>query len=368
MLSRELAQEIVQETMSRLNRNINIMDNNGCIIASGDAAREGTYHEAAAEVIRTGKTLVITTANQAQWQGVSRGVNLPIIFQNRTVGVVGITGEPAEILPYGELVKMTTEMMLTQNYLMLQKEWRQMAMDVAIGELIRMEKQDLQLAKDRLEALKISMQPPYQLAVISLQSRTLQTQSLLLMAESVMGGSRLVSSFLNVHTWAIVFYGKQEDQVQSSMERLHVLFRKKGIEAVSGLSSSVRSLEYISYAYHEACTALALGGKQGRSLTNYLAVETQALLSEVPEETKSRFMERLLPKLTDKLLETLQVFLACNLHIAMASEQLKVHRNTLVYRLSQIREATGYDPQLFKDAITLQVLIWLKEEGAPAPK
>jgi carbohydrate diacid regulator len=363
MLTRELAQEIVQETMRRLNRNINIMDDNGSIIASGDVSRLDTYHEAAAEVIRTGRTLVITPDNQDQWRGVNVGVNLPIVFQNRTVGVIGVTGSPEEILPYGELVKMTTEMMLKQNYLKLQTEWQQIAMDIAVEELIRAENQDLQGALHRLDALKIAMKPPYQLAVISLQNRTSQTQTMLHLAESVMGDTRLVSSFLNVHTWVIVFYGRGESRVRSCMERLQELFRKTGIEAKSGVSSSVRSLEDISFAYHEACTALKLGLKQGRELTGYLEVETEALLSEVPAESKARFMERLLPKLPEKLLETLQVFLECNLSIARAAERLEVHRNTLVYRLAQVKEATGYDPQLFQDAISLQFLVWLKEDG-----
>lgn len=364
MLTRDLAKEIVQETMGRLNRNINIMDENGSIIASGDALRLDTYHEAAAEVIRTGWTLVITPDNQAQWRGVNVGVNLPIVFQNRTVGVIGVTGAPEEILPYGELVKMTTEMMLKQNYLKLQTEWRQITMDIIVEELIRAENQNLQGALHRLDTLTITMKAPYQLAIISLPNRTSQTVSLLRLTESVMGNTRLVSSFLNAHTWVIVFYDRGEVRVRRDMERLQDLFRKQGIEAQSGLSSSVQSFEDISYAYQEACAALKLGVKQGRGITCYLEVETQALLSEVPAESKARFMERLLPKLPEKLLVTLHVFLECNLSIARTAERLEIHRNSLVYRLTQIKEVTGYDPQLFQDAISLQFLVWLKEEGA----
>ncbi|MDR6881404.1 sugar diacid recognition domain-containing protein [Bacillus sp. 3255] len=361
MLTRDLAEEIVQETMRRLNRNINIMDENGCIIASGDAVRLDTHHEAAAEVIRTGRTLVITPDNKGQWRGVNVGVNLPIVFQNRTIGVIGVTGDPEEIMPYGELVKMITEMMLKQNYLKLQTEWQQITMDIVVEELIRTENPNLQSALHRLDTLALHMQPPYQLAVLSLPNRTSQTHALFRLAEFVLANTRLVSSFLNVHTWVMICYDRGEARVRRDMERLQDQFQKQGIEAKIGLSTSVQTFEDISYAYQEACAALKLGVKQGKGITGYLEVESQALLSEVPAKSKARFVERLSPKLPDKLLATLRVFLECNLSIAKTAERLEIHRNSLVYRLAQIKEVTGYDPQLFQDAVSLQFLVWLKE-------
>ena len=36
MLTKQLADEIVEQTMIRLNRNLNVMDTNGMILASGE--------------------------------------------------------------------------------------------------------------------------------------------------------------------------------------------------------------------------------------------------------------------------------------------------------------------------------------------
>ena len=36
MLTKQLADEIVEQTMVRLNRNLNVMDTNGMILASGE--------------------------------------------------------------------------------------------------------------------------------------------------------------------------------------------------------------------------------------------------------------------------------------------------------------------------------------------
>ena len=44
MITKQLAEEIVKQTMIRLNRNLNVMDTNGMILASGEerANRENT--------------------------------------------------------------------------------------------------------------------------------------------------------------------------------------------------------------------------------------------------------------------------------------------------------------------------------------
>jgi sugar diacid utilization regulator len=70
--------------------------------------------------------------------------------------------------------------------------------------------------------------------------------------------------------------------------------------------------------------------------------------------------QRVLLRLTPKLIDTLEAFFACNFHIAETAQALFVHRNTLIYRLGQIKEKTGYDPQRFQDALVLQLAIWIR--------
>ena len=55
----KLAQDIVDKTMKILGKNINIMDENGIIIGSGDRKRLDQFHEGAAKVIKEKKKLVI---------------------------------------------------------------------------------------------------------------------------------------------------------------------------------------------------------------------------------------------------------------------------------------------------------------------
>lgn len=59
MLTKEIANVIVRETSLRLNRNVNIMDIRGEIIATRDESRLHTVHEGAVEVLKSGETLTI---------------------------------------------------------------------------------------------------------------------------------------------------------------------------------------------------------------------------------------------------------------------------------------------------------------------
>src|SRR5690554_5011572 len=100
-LTKELAQKIVDNTMDVLGKNINIMDHNGIIIGSGNKNRIDNYHEVANRVIESGKTYIIRDDMEKEFQGVKEGINLPIKFQEKIMGVVGITGDADEVTGYG---------------------------------------------------------------------------------------------------------------------------------------------------------------------------------------------------------------------------------------------------------------------------
>ncbi|OXM82632.1 CdaR family transcriptional regulator [Paenibacillus rigui] len=359
MLTREIAQEIVFETMSRLHRNVNMMDGNGVIVASGDSTRVDTLHEAAVEVIRTGQPVIIGKDDRHRWKGAEPGVNLPIVFHQQTVGVVGITGTPEDLLPFAELVKMTTEMMIKQSYFKLQSEWRQITKDMIIQELIKPAPSDREGIQHRLDALGTDFKPPYQVAVILFPNRSSHTQELLERLEASLGTVHTISSFQHVNQLTVIFFGESEERIRSKIIRITEDYRNKAVASVAGLSSLVASIGQITHAYREAEVALRFAVKSGQAFTSYLAIETQALLYEIPADRRARFVDRLLPKVSPKMLMTLRAFFECNLNIARTAERLGIHRNTLIYRLAQIKEATGCDPQTFEEAVTLQWLVWL---------
>ena len=57
---------------------------------------------------------------------------------------------------------------------------------------------------------------------------------------------------------------------------------------------------------------------------------------------------------------TINVFINCNLNIALASRELFLHRNTLIYRLDRIQRTTNLDVRKFDDALILRILLLFK--------
>ena len=65
-------------------------------MASGDESRVNTFHQGAAQAVKDRKVLEVWADNVRDMEGVRPGINVPIEFEGKVVGVVGITGEPSK--------------------------------------------------------------------------------------------------------------------------------------------------------------------------------------------------------------------------------------------------------------------------------
>lgn len=110
-LSKTIAQKIVLEMMNVIPYNINVMDENGIIIGSGDIKRIGNVHEGAREAIDNQQ---INEVYEEDYR-MKPGVNEPIIINNKVIGVIGITGHPDEVRRFSKLVRVTAVLLIEQS-------------------------------------------------------------------------------------------------------------------------------------------------------------------------------------------------------------------------------------------------------------
>lgn len=357
MLSREIAESIVRETMKRLRQNINIMNTEGEIIASGDPTRVGEKHEGSLEVIRTGKPLIINANNQAEWQGSQCGINYPIVFLQQIVGSIGITGKPEDVAEFGELVKMTTELMLNQMELSTREEWRNRTMETLLDELFKSNFNQAKL-DELVQLLQISLKPPFQVWILQ-TDKSLELYPLLIRKiEDLIGSQHLITAVENPHRALLVIYGLTNQQICAKREQLIIPLWSDEFPFRIGCSAEAKSSNALSAAFREAEFALKLGSKQ-EIISLYAGLEPLTIVHSADEDVKNRFVERLASLLSETALETLRMFFAHNMNIPKAAEELAIHKNTLHYRLRRIKETTGYDPQAFQDAATLQMAVWI---------
>ena len=92
----------------------------------------------------------------------------------------------------------------------------------------------------------------------------------------------------------------------------------------------------------------------------------ERLLSEIPEETRTRFRKSLIcgnvrKTLNEETLNTAEAFFKSDLNLSDTARQLFIHRNTLLYRLEKIRKETGLDLRKFNDAVAFKILILLPD-------
>src|SRR5690625_6252370 len=84
VLTKEIAQDIVDQTMNILSYNINVMDRSGVIIGSGDQSRIGEMHEGAMNAIVQKRRVDIAVDQMKNLAGTKPGINLPIILDRKS--------------------------------------------------------------------------------------------------------------------------------------------------------------------------------------------------------------------------------------------------------------------------------------------
>lgn len=124
----------------------------------------------------------------------------------------------------------------------------------------------------------------------------------------------------------------------------------------------VPSLKEVSKSYKEAKMALDVGKifYAEKSIIAYNTLGIGRLIYQLPINLCRIFIneifgDHVLDEIDEETLSTVQKFFDNNLNVSETSRQLFVHRNTLVYRIEKLHQATGLDIRTFEDAMTFKI-------------
>jgi len=128
-----------------------------------------------------------------------------------------------------------------------------------------------------------------------------------------------------------------------------------------GVGNYHPGLEGLRQSYHEAVSAIELGAQTWDTERIYHIDDfgvVAPLLSGV-DESNIYFSRDLLDRLgeNNEIIQTLEAFFTFDMSLTKTAEKLKIHRNTLVYRLDRITETLGLDPRVFDDAVQIKLAI-----------
>ncbi|WP_246070672.1 PucR family transcriptional regulator [Paenibacillus kobensis] len=89
----------------------------------------------------------------------------------------------------------------------------------------------------------------------------------------------------------------------------------------------------------------------------------ERLLANIPEVVRYRYVEQALGRadvfMETETLSTLDTFFALDCNVSETAKKLFIHRNTLLYRLDKLKQETGLDVRVFRDAVLMKIILLL---------
>ncbi|KSU57070.1 hypothetical protein AS034_21770 [[Bacillus] enclensis] len=389
VISSQIAQSIVEETVKVIHRNINFMNSDASIIASVDQDRIGDFHEGALKVLQTKQTVIIHEDDE--FKGAKKGVNLPVYLNNRILGVIGITGEPNEVVQFGEVIKRMTEILLKEAHLEEQLELENIAKVSFIDEWIDGDWEDDKLFAARGWILGINVHLPRVAVVMEiigfndvlyekLKSHQADVKGelefqrfrreILEMVQNhfpkesqhiiIPAGSTRYTLLLSVDE--TLSDQKRKEKIRYRLDKI-----QKAIHTVYGYDTAIGAGRmYLqphgaAKSVHEAERALLHAKNRNHTSYFYDQLGIESFAYDLPFEIREEYVKNVLQvdskKNLDQIIETLNTFYDAGGSINEAAEKLYIHKNTLQYRLKRIKEETGYDPRVLPDAAKFYVAI-----------
>ncbi len=385
-LDSNLAQQIVARTMKIIAHNINVMNHHGVILGSGDPDRIGATHEGALLAISQNRTVEITSATASDLHGVKAGINLPLHYKGEIIGVIGITGEPEYLRSYGELLKMTAELIVEQANSLELTLWQYRQKEEFISQLIKSEHGFSSHLMNWAAQLGIDLSEPRVAAVIQIQGDEKQTSanSVLKKVQSLLetparGNLVAMTSMTELVILKPAFLdGKQWDPELESLRIDKLLTRipkEMNVRLKIALGHFFPNAADISRSYQTAKETLDLGKLLRPNESKYLYENFSllVLLSGLKgdwrgQELTTPYQALLNADKNGLLSKTLSAYLQHFGDQRQCANTLFIHRNTLRYRLEKIQKITGVNIQELDGLLQLylgQVLIPTQPTKAP---
>ncbi|CAI1811515.1 Sugar diacid regulator [Serratia marcescens] len=363
LLAEATARQIVQRAMGIISHSVNVMDSNGVIIASGNPQRLFQRHEGAVLALAENRVVEIDRATAEHLKGVRPGINLPFSFRNQRVGVIGISGEPAEVRAYAELVKMAAEMMVEQAALLDQHQWEKRYREELANQLLQpqpntasLEAMAAYLGLDLRQArivwiVELQEAQPHLLRELLAELEATQRDALI----AITGFNEMTllrPACMAQGEWSLKLERQQAQRLQNQLKHR---FRVRLI--VGGFYDDPQSA-FRSSLTARATQAMAQRLKLRHATLFYHDYPLPSLLCDLGEDWRAQELGRPWRTLGEQdekgvLRSTLRHYFSQNCDQTQTAAQLHIHVNTLRYRLQRIEAITGMKINQLTDSLRL---------------
>ncbi|MFC4772839.1 CdaR family transcriptional regulator [Enterococcus hermanniensis] len=320
LLTKEQANLIVKKLMADIPYNINIMNEQGYIIASGKNHRIGERHRGAEHAIKQKAMVEIFKDTSLE----KRGTNEPIILNDELLGVVGISGDPEEVRPFTKLVKSIVLLLIEELNEFSKKEKKKQQRTDFIKDLFLAEgNYSEEFEKRSLENYGINLLRPNR-CILATEQQVL----------------RKLFPLEELFEWRNKFLVFIDTEVELNTEVAKIIVSSDRLNLSRSMKEVENTLLYLQFS------------KIPFDQTFFTADVYFAHLFDFPIELDQELLKKV-NDIYDEYYETLVAFANNSTNVKAGAEQLGIHRNTLNYRIERIQTLTQKDPRNWSALWTL---------------
>ncbi|EDS77229.1 CdaR family transcriptional regulator [Clostridium massiliodielmoense] len=340
-LTEQMAQSIVDRMMNVIPYNVNIMNNEGIIIGSGDKKRIGQLHEGAVDAISRNKINLVYKDNG----GAKPGVNMPIYFNKALMGVIGISGDPKEVISFASIVKATSELLIRQEYMFNERRVREQIEEEFLYQWSYLNNDYDESFLQRADVLGINLNIDRVAVIIKGKDK----KNIINTIKKYIYDCEYVIRF---NAEDVLIFMKYDNKLYKRVSNIYYQLNEK-VKIGIGLHQ-----EIMTKSAQQALRAIEINNKLalGHSLCKYSDVKFLDIISNnIKEQSVTSLVNKLVDTNNFELIDTLITYIVLNCDVKNVSEKLHIHRNSLNYRLKKIHEITGKNPKNAMDLLELLV-------------
>lgn len=381
LISKEQLQKIVEELEATIHKNINIMDAEGCVIASMDPSRIGSIHSGAIQVIEQNLDELVIH-DDLDYAGSKSGINLPIVLNNKIVGVVGITGDPKEVSTYGKIIKKLTEMMIIEHYRNSLSETSEAIKRNFVFEWLfdinesNINSNNFQV---RSKLLGINVYAP-RIAVVfnilyhigqneenvNIEKQKFYARVIRTIEKYIAGDPQEIALQVGIKI-IVLFHTGNVEHVKNLCRKIITEIEKKYAQRMfCGIGTPGQSPLEVRRSFREAETSCSIAIRlKNKRIKIYNETDIDLLLDSIPEYNRNVYFNKVFKNCTpDEIpswISILRCYMDNNGSINKTADDLFIHKNTLQYRLKKLTALTGYDVRKIEEAIPLYIAVMIYE-------
>ena len=373
MLDVELAEKFIEKMSECTKYNINIMNKRGEIIASSDKSRVGTFHEIAYTIVQ--KQLDFVEVNfEEKFLGVRKGINMALKYKNETIGVIGVTGETAEVKPVALIIKKSLETMLEYDDQRSISMERKTAKEQFLNYLLYTETENSEILKlaqafgysDCLMRIPVMLSFSCEVELEALLEKIKTCKYHSKQDIFAIAKRNRIMVFMHYREGIESFFRNYKFVIRDYFSELYSYMAEIGVDCKTYVGTLQDDFTKYRFGYLNCIWLEKNIGAVGKYVYfyDYLDIYLKHQLPAIElHQVFKVFSERYTEEFKKMYVKHIGALYNNNYSIIESSKNMFIHKNTLSFRLEKIKNLLGVNPmQNFKDRELLNYFYYYLSE------